>query len=175
MSETWTRDGGRRIELFVPVEFIKQKIDAVTIKPVKLDHFIRWQSGEISTALALLSELTGLQQAALRQINYPDIERVMAAFVSMLPARIAANIEREEVPIAGNPTVPLSPVQQAALEEERAQAEAEPMAAPPPAPPPPPVEDPTPIRKSGGKKAPLTALPADDQPLGNNTGFDLGA
>jgi hypothetical protein len=167
MSETWTRDGGRRIELFVPVEFIKQKIDAVTIRPCKLDHFIRWQSGEISTALALLSELTGLQQAALRQINYPDIERIMAAFVSMLPVRIAANIEREEVPIAGNPTAPLSPVQQAALEEE-AIAAAPPM--PPVAPPPTPAEEPTPIRK---KKAPLTALPAGDQPQTADTGFDL--
>ena len=99
------RDGGRHIELFVPVEFLKQKVDAVTIKPVKLDHFIRWESGEIATALALLSELSGLQQTALRQINYPDIERVMAAFVSMLPAKIAANIERGEVPVAGQPTV----------------------------------------------------------------------
>ena len=137
MSETWSRDGGRRIELFVPVEFLKVKIDAVTIKPVKLDHFLRWESGEISTALALLSELTGLQQAALRQINYPDIERVMAAFVNMLPAKIAENIDRGEVPVAGNPTVPLSPIQQAALEEEMA----------PPAPPPP-LEEPAPAEST---------------------------
>jgi hypothetical protein len=162
MSETWMRDGGRRIELFVPVEFLKQKIDAVTIKPVKLDHFIRWESGEISTALALLSELTGLQQAALRQINYPDIERVMAAFVSMLPAKIAANIERGEVPVAGNPTVPLSPVQQAAMESETQ-----------PPPQAPPAAEPTPMRR--GRKAPLTALPADDQPQRDDTGFDLSA
>ena len=168
MSETWARDGGRRIELFVPVEFLRVKIDAVTIKPVKLDHFLRWESGEISTALALLSELTGLQQAALRQINYPDIERVMAAFVNMLPAKIAENIDRGEVPVAGNPTVPLSPIQQAVLEEEMA----------PPAPPPP-LEEPapaesTPVRRSN-KKAPMTALPADDQPLRDDTGFNLDA
>jgi hypothetical protein len=162
VSETWSRDGGRRIELFVPIEFLKRKIDAVTIKPCKLDHFIRWENGEISTALALLSELTGLQQAELRQINYPDIERVMAAFVSMLPAKIAANIDRGEVPISGNPTVPLSPIQQAALEDEQEQ----------PAPPAP--EEPAPARKNGNRKAPLTALPADDQPR-NDTGFDLGA
>jgi hypothetical protein len=146
------RDGGRRIELFVPVEFAKKKIDAVAIKPLKLDHFLRWESGEISTALALLSELTGLQQAALRQINYPDIERVMGAFVSMLPTKIAENINRGEVPVAGNPTVPISPVQQAAIEEERAPAG-------------------VPITA----KAPLTALPADLEAARDNIGFDLDA
>jgi hypothetical protein len=169
MSETLTRDGGRRIELFVPVEFAKKKIDAVTIKPVKLDHFLRWESGEISSALALLSELSGLQQAALRQINYPDIERVMAAFVNMLPAKIAENIDRGEVPIAGSPIVPLSPLQQAALEPEP------PVYEPPPPPPSPPPEEPAPARRGGNKKALLTALPGDDQPLHDNTGFNLDA
>jgi hypothetical protein len=87
----------------------------------------------------------------------------MAAFVSMLPAKIAANIERGEVPVAGQPTVPLSPVQQTALEEQ-----------PPGSPPPPmPTEEAMPARRSGNRKAPLTALPADDQPH-NETGFDLG-
>lgn len=159
MSETLTRDGGRRIELFVPVEFAKKKIDAVRIRPVKLDHFLRWESGEISTALALLSELSGLQQAALRQINYPDIERVMGAFVAMLPAKIAENINRGEVPIAGQPTVPLSPVQQAAAEEP--QAAAPPVEMPPPAPP-----------AGNAKKPPLTALPADGA-TGDYIGFNL--
>jgi hypothetical protein len=171
MNETWSRDGGRCIELFVPIEFLKAKIDAVTIRPVKLDHFLRWESGEISTALALLSELTGLQQAALRQINYPDIERVMAAFVNMLPAKIAENINRGEVPVAGNPTVPLSPVQQAALEEEMVSA-AE-------LPPPPQSEEPAPAEPSptrrGNRKTAITALPADDQPLRDDTGFNLDA
>jgi hypothetical protein len=171
MSETWSRDGGRRIELFVAVEFLKAKIDAVTIRPVKLDHLLRWESGEISTALALLSELTGLQQAALRQINYPDIERVMAAFVNMLPAKIAENINRGEVPVAGNPTVPLSPVQQAALEEEMV---------PEPGPPPPPQsEEPTPAEPSpprrGNRKTLMTELPAEDRPLSDDTGFNLDA
>jgi hypothetical protein len=162
MSETLTRDGGRRIELFVPVEFVKKKIDAVTIKPVKLDHFLRWESGEISTALALLSELSGLQQAALRQINYPDIERVMGAFVSMLPPKIAENINRGEVPVAGNPTVPLSPVQQAAIAEgAEPQGDAPPVEAPPPAPP-----------AGNAGKPPLTALPADGAPA-DDVGFNL--
>jgi hypothetical protein len=171
VSETWSRDGGRRIELFVPIEFLKRKIDAVTIKPCKLDHFIRWENGEFSTALALLSELTGLQQAALRQINYPDIERVMAAFVNMLPAKIAENINRGEVPVAGNPTVPLSPVQQAALEDE--------MAPTPGSSPPSPPEEPAPAEPSsarrGNRKTPMTALPAEDQPLSDDTGFNLDA
>jgi hypothetical protein len=167
MSETWSRDGGRRIELFFPVEFLKVKIDTVIIKPVKLDHFLRWESGEISTALALLSELTSLQQAALRQINYPDIERVMAAFVSMLPTKIAENINRGEVPVAGNPTVPLSPLQHAALEQQMQ---------PPPSPP---VEEPAsaepPPARRGNGKTPMTALPAEDQPLSDDTGFSLDA
>lgn len=159
MSETLLRDGGRRIELFVPVEYAKKKIDAVTIKPVKLDHFLRWESGEIATALALLSELSGLQQAALRQINYPDIERVMGAFVGMLPAKIAENINRGEVPVAGSPTVSLSPVQQAAMDEG-----GERPAEPPPA-----------LPGNSSKKAPLTALPADDGPTRDDIGFNIDA
>jgi hypothetical protein len=171
MNETWSRDGGRCIELFVPIEFLKAKIDAVTIRPVKLDHFLRWESGEISTALALLSELTGLQQAVLRQINYPDIERVMAAFVNMLPAKIAENINRGEVPVAGNPTVPLSPAQQAALEEEMVSAAELP---PPPQSEEPAAAEPSPVRR-GNRKTTITALPADDQPLRDDTGFNLDA
>jgi hypothetical protein len=83
----------------------------------------------------------------------------------MLPPKIAENIDRGEVPAAGNPTVPLSPVQQAALEEQMQQS--------------PPPEEPAPAEPSlarrGNAKAVITTLPAEDQPLRDDTGFNLDA
>lgn len=85
---THKRTGGRTIELFLPFEHEGVKVKEIVIAPVRLDHTLRWQDSEYKTILSLLSELSGLSENALRQLAYPDSDRVMDAFVNMLPPEI---------------------------------------------------------------------------------------
>jgi hypothetical protein len=119
MSETWTRDNGRKIELFVPIDYpLGKKTDVITIRPFKFKHVLEWRERKIKTALDLLASLTNLPREALREIGFPDFDRVMMCFLSMVPPEIQADIGRTEQdvmhaerPPAPPGTVPLSPLQ----------------------------------------------------------------
>ena len=92
-------DGARVVRLYLPFEFNKKKIDRVTIKAVQLDHVMRWQAGEFNRALSFLASLTGMQETCLRMLRYPDADRVIAAFLEMLPAEIRNQVAAGEVPL----------------------------------------------------------------------------
>src|SRR4249919_547318 len=70
------------------------------IAPARLDHVIRWGQGQIAGSLTLLAELSGLSEGALRQLEYPDVDDVLAAFMAVLPPMIRTDIERGAVPLA---------------------------------------------------------------------------
>lgn len=75
------RNGTRTIELFNPVN----GMDRITFKPVTLDLSLRWQAGEMGGPLALMAELTDMQEAILGMLTYPDADRVMSEFMYHLP------------------------------------------------------------------------------------------
>src|SRR5262249_36742413 len=128
MTDTTTRRRGRRIELIAPITYAGTTISEVMIAPARLDHVIRWGQGQIAGSLALLAELSGLSEGALRQIEYPDADDVLAAFMAVLPAMIRSDIERGAVPHASEgaadvpimPRAPLAAVEPVAEEEEDA-------------------------------------------------------
>lgn len=91
MSEGPNR-GGFSVPLTVPVQHAGKTIDIINIAPARLDHAVRWAEGKISTTVALLAELTGLTEEELRSITYPDVDRVMGAFMMLLPPAIATDI-----------------------------------------------------------------------------------
>lgn len=99
MSTTATKGGGRRIELFVPFDFIGERVEAIDIAPAKLDHLLKWQAGKYRTTLALLAELTGHNEATLRQVTFPDADRMMAEFMVVLPEGIRADIQSGRIPV----------------------------------------------------------------------------
>src|SRR5262245_6902093 len=86
--------GGFIVELTVPVEYAGQAIDRVDIAPARFDHRLRYDEGLIPSTLALLCELTGLAEGALRQISITDMERVAGAFMLVLPPHIAADVRK---------------------------------------------------------------------------------
>ena len=95
------------------------------IAPPRLDHVIRWGQGQITGSLTLLAELTGLSEGALRQLEYPDADDVLAAFMMILPAMIRSDIERGTVTLTSSgpaeaPRAPLAAVEPAAEEEDDA-------------------------------------------------------
>jgi hypothetical protein len=90
--ETHLKSGGRRVELFAPYTSSGKQITAIEIAPVKLDHVIRWDERKYTSQLMLLSELSGLPEMTLRQMTYPDVDRVLTAFWGMLPPAILNNL-----------------------------------------------------------------------------------
>jgi hypothetical protein len=92
MTEAYLKNGGRRVDLFAPFNSSGKSITAVEIAPVKLDHVIRWDERKFTSQLQLLSELSGLPEMTLRQMTYPDVDRVLTAFWGMLPPAILNNL-----------------------------------------------------------------------------------
>src|SRR5262245_22960669 len=108
MTDTATapaRRRGRLIGLMAPVMFDNRPVHELIIAPVRIDHTLRWLQGEINGIHALLSELSGLPQEVIRQIEYPDYDVVMAAFLASLPPEIRNNLERPLV--AQAPAAPI--------------------------------------------------------------------
>lgn len=75
-------DGTRTIGLFIKVESLPA---AITLKPVTLDTLIRWQAREIASPMALLAELSEIQEPMLGLLCYPDVDRVLTEFAAHLP------------------------------------------------------------------------------------------
>jgi hypothetical protein len=112
------------VPLYVPITRAGRTITSIEIAPVKFDHTLRWNEGKFEGgSTALLAELTGLDQATLREMVEVDAQRVMALFMTLLPASIRADIERGVVPVAGE-----------AAEARGATPTPYPMAAPEPGP-----------------------------------------
>jgi hypothetical protein len=103
MSETLRRDGGRVVELFVPVEWMKATFSIVEIKPATWDQTIRWSEGAYASSLHLLAEMTGMPVLMLRAITCVDVPRVMAAFLAVVPDFIAEDIRNGTRPPTKEP------------------------------------------------------------------------
>jgi hypothetical protein len=106
------RDGGRTVELYLPFEGPKGRVEAIVFGPVTLGHQLDWRDGKYRTALHLMARLASVDEATLRLIRFPDMERVNASFYEMLPADIQQNIM--------DGTIPLPRVQVGEAEEEAA-------------------------------------------------------
>lgn len=95
----YTRDGGRTVELYIPFDFQGRRIDAISIGPFLLDHTLRWQEGKFRSSLSLLADLSGMAETVLRQMRYPDVDRVFGVFLDMLPETVRDMIARGEIPL----------------------------------------------------------------------------
>ncbi len=93
---TYTSMGGRVVELFIPFtpKGEERRVDKVRFDAPCLDHSLRWGAGEIAGTLALMAELSGESEAVLRQLRFPDADRVMNVFMEMLPPEIGSAISQ---------------------------------------------------------------------------------
>lgn len=118
---TVERSGGRTIELLIPYEFQGNKYEAIHIAPCTLDHSMRWKKGAFEDWFALLVELardakTGKPMRAddLRQMRYPDADRVIGHFTEMLPDEVRRAVMGNFWPVldaAGPPADTAAPSQ----------------------------------------------------------------
>ena len=98
------RDGGRRVHFFVTQTPMGKQLQYVDVDPCRLDHVLRWNDGQIESSLMLLSELTRLTEFELQHLTFPDADRLMAAFLEVLPETIRDDINAGRRPVAtGSP------------------------------------------------------------------------
>ncbi len=96
---TENKNGGRTIELFLPFKLDGKRVTKVTFDPIRYDHTLRWQAGEWKTLTSLMAQLANVEEKVIRQIAYPDIERVMASFLQMLPPEIRDSLGETQQPV----------------------------------------------------------------------------
>jgi hypothetical protein len=84
----YDRLGGRSVELFLPFTYDKRKVTCITFAPIKYDHTLSWRDGKYANPLALMAAVSGETETLLRELRYPDADRVMAVFIEMLPPEI---------------------------------------------------------------------------------------
>jgi hypothetical protein len=96
---TSTKLGGRTVELFVPFEFNGKQIERIVFGPFKLGHVLLWNQGRWQSQFDLMVELSGEQEAVLRELRFPDADRVMEAFFALLTPEVRNDIANGEIPI----------------------------------------------------------------------------
>jgi hypothetical protein len=92
------KTGGRSVELFIPFELGKKKIDAITFGPLKLGHVMLWNEGNWPSMMEFMAHLADVEIAVLRELRYPDADRVTEVFMSMLTPEIRNDVEIGRVP-----------------------------------------------------------------------------
>jgi hypothetical protein len=101
--------GGRTVQLFIPFEHGGKTIFEIVLSPFRFGDTLRWGEGEFPTSLALLTELAGVDEAVIRDLRYPDVDRVMSAFIDMLPQDLRDDIANGRVPVKRGQATPAEP------------------------------------------------------------------
>lgn len=90
--------GGRSIELYLPFEHDGKQITKVEFQPITLGHMLAWQEGEYKSSMTLMTQLAKMDDFAMRLLRIPDADRVMSAFMDMLPATMRDDVQNGRVP-----------------------------------------------------------------------------
>lgn len=96
-------NGSRTVELFIPFDYKGKKVEAITLAPLKLGHVLRWNEGAWKRSIDLLVEMAGVDEAVIRELRYPDADRVMETFLTMLTVEIRGDIDNNRIPIKREP------------------------------------------------------------------------
>jgi hypothetical protein len=92
------RSGARTVELLMPYDYNGMKVDAITLGPFVLDHQLRWKQAGFKDWFELMVELTVINGRPaspddVRQLRYPDADRVIDNFMQLLPEDIRQAIQ----------------------------------------------------------------------------------
>ena len=113
------RSGARVVELFMPFQFNGVQVDAVALGPITMNHTLRYNNAEYPTWFAFLVAVAyvnnkPVSDELLRELRYPDADRVIQNFIEILPPEI-----RESVIAGVWPTrEPATPIDANSLMEE---------------------------------------------------------
>ena len=120
--------GGRTVELFIPFQHGSMLIEKIVLSPIRFGDALRWGEGEFKTSFELLAELAGVDDTVIRSLRYPDADRVMEAFISMLPQDLRDDIASGRIPIKpkSQPREPEQPAEEIVTNGSGAPVEDEP-------------------------------------------------
>jgi hypothetical protein len=153
------KNGGRTIHLFIPFEYKNKKVETITLAAPCLGHALRWSEGDWPSAIALLVELAGVDAAVIRSLRYPDADRVMDQFLTMLPPDIRTDIADGRIPVKQFPGTAEEQLAAMTAKLEAVTAQAEALG----------------VKKNGGGEAQPVNLqgPGVPLPVNEEVGFDL--
>jgi hypothetical protein len=145
------RTGGWCVELVVPIRQGDRTIEQIEIKPPSIKTLTRWQRGQIPSSMALLAELSGISEALLVNITYPDADRVLLALFNIVPQAIKASFTDGDRPLASpEEAAPAPEPGQRPLADDDPRFPAADGPVVPLSPPPPPQMPPQPIPPQDG-------------------------
>lgn len=75
-------------------------VDAIEIRPPDFDMIIRCKEQLLPSKLAMLAELCNIPEQQLRQLQGADVDRVMIAFMNVLPPTLQADVQNPEFPLS---------------------------------------------------------------------------
>jgi hypothetical protein len=78
--------------LFLPFTIGRKRIKKIGLRAVRWDQSIRWQEGLYQSALQLLFEVADQPEDVIREIRYPDVERVLMQFIDLMPNEIRESV-----------------------------------------------------------------------------------
>jgi hypothetical protein len=96
---THNKTGGRTVELYIPFDFNGKRIDSITFSALRFGHVLRWSAGEYKTMMDLMVEMSGVEVNVIRELRYPDAERVVETFLSLMTPELRDNIATGQVPV----------------------------------------------------------------------------
>ncbi len=84
--------------LFIPFELNGKQYDSITFGPLKLGHVILWNEGHWGSMIEFMAFLAEVDLSVLRELRYPDADRVTEAFMTMMTPEIRNDVEVGRVP-----------------------------------------------------------------------------
>ena len=99
------KTGGRSVGLFIPFEFGGKQYDSITFGPLKLGHVMLWNEGHWSSMMEFMAALAEIEVNVLREIRYPDADRVTEVFMAMMTPEIRNDVETGRVPQKRTPEI----------------------------------------------------------------------
>jgi hypothetical protein len=123
---TQNKKGGRRVELFLPFSIDGKRIVAIEFAPISWGHTLDWQAGKYKRSFDLMMELTGVSDAVLRGMKYPDVDRVVLTFMEHLPPEIRDDITAGHIPLPFSEAKPEAPAMDIPAPDQSEQQELDP-------------------------------------------------
>jgi hypothetical protein len=112
------KHGGWCVELVHPLKHQGADIAAIEIRRPNADQVIRWRQGHYASILAFVSQLCGVSERLLRQLDSDDFDRIIFAFMNCMPPAIKDDLESSGKPLA-TPDEELSRIEPAPVPDQR--------------------------------------------------------
>jgi hypothetical protein len=92
------KSGGRTVHLFIPFEHNGTQLTSISLAPLRLGHVLRWNEGAWKTMIDLMVDLAGVEETVIRELRYPDADRVMESFMALLTPEIRDDVANGRIP-----------------------------------------------------------------------------